>query len=162
MSTPDPSATRDAAAVRFPPPLVPLIAIAAGVLIDLAGWPLAVPAPGWVRYGGGGLLILLGIGAMIAAIGLFRRTGQDPKPWESTPEIVSTGIYRFTRNPMYLGMGLLQAGIGVVLANLWIVLFVPISWLVIFWIAIRHEEAYLESKFGETYLRYKQRVRRWL
>ena len=63
----------------------------------------------------------IGIGVMAAAIGLCRRTGQDPKPWESTPEIISTGVYRFTRNPMYAGMALLQAGIGLALASAWII-----------------------------------------
>ena len=104
----------------------------------------------------------LGIGLMAGAFGLFRRTGQDPKPWESTPEIISTGIYRFTRNPMYVSMGLLQAGLGVAFANGWVVLLVPVVWGVIYAIAIRHEEAYLERKFGSRYTDYKKSVRRWL
>ena len=63
---------------------------------------------------------------------------------------------------MYLGMGLLQAGLGVLLSNAWIVVLVPVSWLVIYLIAIRHEEAYLERKFGASYASYKASVRRWL
>jgi protein-S-isoprenylcysteine O-methyltransferase Ste14 len=99
---------------------------------------------------------------MLSAFGLFRRTGQDVKPWESTPEIISTGIYRFTRNPMYVSMALLQAGIGVALANGWVVLLVPVVSVVIYFIAIRHEEAYLEEKFGTVYTEYKSSVRRWI
>jgi protein-S-isoprenylcysteine O-methyltransferase Ste14 len=63
---------------------------------------------------------------------------------------------------MYLGMGLLQAGIGIALVNGWVVAFVPLTWLVIYFVAIRHEEAYLERKFGSAYSDYKRTVRRWL
>ncbi len=152
----------DGAAVRFPPPFVPLIALVLGVVVDLWLLPLSIPLAGGVRYGVAGLLLGLGALLMAGAFGLFRKTGQDPKPWESTPEIISTGIYRFTRNPMYVSMGLLQAGIGVALANGWVILLVPVVWVVIYFIAIRHEEAYLEGKFGNVYTEYKESVRRWL
>ncbi|MCP5067192.1 MAG: isoprenylcysteine carboxylmethyltransferase family protein [bacterium] len=153
---------RDGAAVRFPPPFVPLIALVLGGLLYGLVWPLSLPIEGPARLGLGGLLFAVGLGMMAAAFGLFRSTGQDPKPWESTPEILSTGIYRVTRNPMYVSMGLLQAGIGIALSNGWILLLVPAVWAVIYWIAIRHEEAYLERKFGSAYLGYKDSVRRWL
>jgi protein-S-isoprenylcysteine O-methyltransferase Ste14 len=108
------------------------------------------------------LAVLLGVAIGGNALHHFRRTGQDPKPWESTPEIISTGIYRFTRNPMYVGMALMQIGIGIGLGNGWIIALVPPVLVVIYMIAIRHEEAYLERKFGDTYARYKASVRRWL
>jgi len=152
----------DGAAVRFPPPFVPLIALVLGVVLHLWLLPLSIPLAGGLRYGIAGLLLGLGTMLMLGAFGLFRRTGQDPKPWESTPEIISTGIYRLTRNPMYVSMGLLQGGIGVALANGWVVLLVPVVWAVIYLIAIRHEEAYLEAKFGNVYTEYKESVRRWL
>jgi protein-S-isoprenylcysteine O-methyltransferase Ste14 len=63
---------------------------------------------------------------------------------------------------MYVSMGVMQAGIGVALANGWVIALVPIVWLVIYFIAIRHEEAYLEEKFGSVYTDYKGSVRRWL
>lgn len=152
----------DGAAVRFPPPLVPLIALVAGLAVHGFVWPLRLPLDGIARYGLAAVLAALGVALIGAALGLFRRSGQDPKPWTTTPEIIATGVYRFTRNPMYLGMGLLQAGIGVALANGWVVAFVPLSWLAIYFVAIRHEEAYLERKFGSAYLDYKKTVRRWL
>ena len=129
--------------------------------MQLWGWPLSIPLGGALRMGIAVLLLILGGVLMAAAFGLFRSTGQDPKPWLSTPEIISTGIYRFTRNPMYVSMGLLQAGIGIGLANGWVVLLVPAVWVVIYLIAIRHEEAYLEEKFGTVYTEYKASVRRW-
>ena len=124
--------------------------------------PIAWDLPDAVRGIAGGLVIVAGLALMATAFGLFRSTGQDPKPWEMTPEIISTGIYRFTRNPMYVSMGLLQAGVGLALASTWVIILVPVSWVVIYWIAIRHEEAYLEKKFGSVYLDYKASVRRWL
>lgn len=154
--------SNDGAAVRFPPPLVPLIALALGIALHLWVLPLRIPLEGALRYGLAALLLAAGVFLVVAAVGLFRRTGQDPKPWLSTPEIISTGVYRFTRNPMYVSLGLLQAGIGVALANGWVVVLVPAVWTVIYLIAIRHEEAYLEEKFGSRYTDYKASVRRWL
>jgi protein-S-isoprenylcysteine O-methyltransferase Ste14 len=152
----------DGAAVRFPPPFVYFIALALGVVAHLWLLPLSIPLVNGVRYGAAVLLLASGTALMLSAFGLFRRTGQDAKPWESTPEIISTGIYRYTRNPMYVSMGLLQAGIGVALANGWVVLLVPVAWGVIYFIAIRHEEAYLEGKFGSVYTEYKSSTRRWI
>ncbi len=152
----------DGATVRFPPPLVYLLAVIAGVV----GHAFLLPLP--LELGPGsriaGALAAAGPGAALiaGALGLFRRTGQDPKPWKSTPEVISTGVYRFTRNPMYVGMALIQIGIGIGLANGWILALVPPVLVVVYASAIRHEERYLERKFGETYLEYKRSVRRWL
>lgn len=148
--------------MRFPPPFVYLGAVVAGALLQrfVAAMPLGVPLP--LRIGATVVTAGLGVALVAAAIGLFRRTGQDPKPWESTPEIISTGIYRVTRNPMYVGMALLQASIGIGFANGWILALVPVVLVLIYTIAIRHEEAYLERKFGAAYLDYKRSVRRWL
>lgn len=152
---------RDGAAVRLPPPLVYGIALLLGAVIQaLAPWRLGLALG--ARTGAAALVAGLGVALVAAAIGLFRRSGQDPKPWESTPAIISSGIYRFTRNPMYVGMALLQAGIGIGFGNLWIVALVPPVLAVVYWTAIRHEEAYLERKFGDAYRSYKASVRRWL
>jgi len=152
----------DGAAVRFPPPLVPLIALAVGVLLHRFVRPLPIPLEGPLRYGLGLVLLTAGIAVIAAALGRFRSSGQNPEPWASTPEIITTGIYRFTRNPMYVALGLLQTGIGVALANGWIVLLVPVALAGVYQIAIRHEEAYLERKFGSIYTDYKTSVRRWI
>jgi len=157
-----PPAGHDGAAVRFPPPFVPLIALGVGIGVHALVWPLGLPVAGLVRWGLAALLLAGGVALMAGALGLFQRTGQDPKPWLATPEIISSGVYGFTRNPMYLGMGVLQAGFGVALANAWVLLLVPVTWAVIQAIAIRHEEAYLERKFGAAYIDYRSRVRRWL
>lgn len=152
----------DAAAVRIPPPLVYLAAVVLGGLLHELAWPLALPIGIGVRIAGAAVAGLAGVGFVLAAFGLFRAIGQDPAPWTPTPAVVTTGIYRRTRNPMYVGMALLQTAIAIGWANGWILLAVPAVLAIIWAIAVRHEEAYLEGKFGEEYLAYKRSVRRWL
>ncbi|MFP8870813.1 MAG: isoprenylcysteine carboxylmethyltransferase family protein [Myxococcota bacterium] len=153
---------RDGANVEFAPPLVPVIALGVGLILQHLVWTLAVPLVGFTQYAAGGLLLVAGLGLMMGAFGQFQRTGQDPKPWLSTPEVIAVGVYKWTRNPMYLSMGLLQAGVGVLISNGWVVVLVAATWAAIYKIAIQHEEAYLERKFGTSYLAYKESVRRWL
>ena len=152
----------DGASVRVPPPLVYLAALIAAGLVQRYLFPLSLNLPRGVRFAAAAVVAAIGFGLMAAAVGLFRRTGQDPKPWRSTPEIISTGVYRITRNPMYVGMALLQAGIGIVRANGWIIALVPVVLAVVYATAVRHEEAYLEETFGDAYLSYKSSVRRWI
>ncbi len=152
----------DAARVRTSPPLVFLGAAILGVVIHRYVRPMSLPLSPSARIAGAALCGVGGIGLIGAAIGLFARSGQDPKPWKPTPEIISTGIYRYTRNPMYLGMAFLLAAIGFGLANGWVFALVPPVLLLIFLTAIRHEEAYLERRFGDRYTRYRGAVRRWL
>ena len=158
MDTP----TRDGAAVRLPPPLVFLLALLLGFALQFLVTPLRPPLPGGLRVALAVALALAGLALAGAAIGLFRRSGQDPRPWESTPEVIAHGVYRYTRNPMYVGMALVQAAIGVGAANGWILALVPVSLAIVFVTAVRHEEAYLTRKFGAEYVAYTQRVRRWL
>lgn len=157
------SEARDAAAVRFPPPLIPLATILLGGVLDRV-WPIDlefVLSPP-IRYGIGGLVLTCALTLASWAIAHFRRRGQNEKPWTPTTAIVGAGPYRFTRNPMYLGMVLLCIAAAILLASEWILALTPVCALALQWFAIRPEEAYLESKFGEGYRAYKRRVRRWL
>jgi protein-S-isoprenylcysteine O-methyltransferase Ste14 len=158
MASPD----HDGATVRIPPPLLYLAIAIAGGVIHVFLYPLPIDLSLAVRGAAGAVAFLLGLAVMAPAVGLFRRTGQDPKPWIETPEIISTGIYRFTRNPMYVSMALLQVAIGVWFGSWWIIALVPVSLVSVYLIAVRHEEAYLEGKFGDGYLDYKRSVRRWI
>lgn len=154
--------TADAAAVRLPPPLVYLAAVVLGGLVHELVVPLPLPIGTGLRIAGAAVAGVAGVALVLAAFGLFRAIGQDPAPWTATPSVVTTGIYRWTRNPMYVGMGLLQTAIAIGWANGWILALVPVVLATVQATAIRHEEAYLERKFGETYLAYKRSVRRWL
>ncbi|MFU8814470.1 MAG: methyltransferase family protein [Pseudomonadales bacterium] len=156
---------RDAAAVRVFPPGVPLVTILAGVglqyLLPTAFLFAAVPAA--ARYAVGGTLVIgavLGLG--LWSVVLMRRVGQSENPWTATTAIVEAGPFRVTRNPMYLQMVLVCIGVGIMLANLWILLLTPLCGWLLYRLVIVPEERYLEGKFGASYLAYKRRVRRWL
>jgi protein-S-isoprenylcysteine O-methyltransferase Ste14 len=158
------TALPDAAAVRVFPPGVPVAAILLGVALDHV-WPLGLgfeidaPARYWV---GGAIAASAGVGLGFWSVVLFRRSGQDENPWKPTPRIVERGPFRLTRNPMYLQMLLICVGFAVMLSNGWILLLTPVAAWVLRRFAIEPEEAYLEQKFGEAYLDYKRRVRRWI
>lgn len=153
---------RDGAAVRVPPPVVYLLALLAGIGLQILAPSLRLALPWPARVVLAVVFALVGVALVGAALGLFRRSGQDPRPWESTPAVIAEGVYRYTRNPMYLGLGLVQAAIGIAVASGWIVALVPVTLAIVHVTAVRHEEAYLERKFGADYLAYKRRVRRWL
>lgn len=158
-STPGPG--KDGAAVRFPPPILPLLTIAVGV--GLQRWyPIEVGMPAPSRYWLGGLLV---IGAILVLglwpVVMFRRSGQSELPWRPTPSILEVGPYRMTRNPMYLQMVLVCIGVSTMLANGWILLLTPLCALLLQHFAILPEEVYLTEKFGEEYVAYTRRVRRW-
>ncbi len=154
----------DAARVRVFPPGVPIAALLLAVglnriwRIDLG---FSIPAP--LRYWIGGLIAVgavLGLGAW--SVVLFRRGGQSENPWKPTPAIEDRGPFRLTRNPMYLQMVLVCVGLSVALMNWWLLALTPIVGWLLERYAILPEEAYLEQKFGDTYLDYKRRVRRWI
>ena len=110
----------------------------------------------------GGVVIVVGLLLLVTANGLFVRAGTDVIPFRNVSSLVTTGIYRFTRNPMYLGMAAVLLGcaltVGVVPA-----LLVPLAFVVIVEARfIRQEEQMLRELFAEEYPAYCQRVRRWL
>jgi protein-S-isoprenylcysteine O-methyltransferase Ste14 len=150
------------AKVRFPPPLVYLISILLGVAVRYAARPLAVAAYRYLVLTVGVAVILAGLWLIVGALTLFKRTGQDPKPWKPTPEIVLSGPYRFTRNPMYLGLTCIQIGLGLALNNVWISFLAVFSLLAVHFIAVIPEENYLTEKFGDSYRGYLAKVRRYL
>ncbi len=160
----DKQSSRDAATVRVFPPAIPLIAILAGVGLQYV-WPIDIglAIPELARYWIGGVIfvaavLLLGGWSVL----LMRRSGQSENPWKPTTEILERGPYRYTRNPMYLQMVVGCVGVAVILGNLWILLLAAACAWALQVLAILPEEEYLERKFGDRYLTYKRRVRRWL
>ncbi|HKW33215.1 MAG TPA: isoprenylcysteine carboxylmethyltransferase family protein [Candidatus Acidoferrum sp.] len=149
------------AKVRFPPPLIYLAFILLGVALRFA-LPMPDPADGFIVRAAGITLILAGFWLNGYAWKLFKRTGQHPAPWKPSPELVLQGPYRFTRNPMYLGMTCIQVGLGLALNNLWISLLAALSLLAVHFVAVVPEEKYLAEKFGESYTGYVIKVRRYL
>jgi protein-S-isoprenylcysteine O-methyltransferase Ste14 len=137
------------ARVRFPPPLVFLGGIVFGLLIGVVQ-PLPAPLGVVPRLACSVVLGLLGVALILSASQLFSQTGQDPKPWMPSPELILRGPYRFTRNPMYLGMTLLQSALGVGCDNLWAILLSPVALLIVHHIAVLPEERYLRARFGRA------------
>jgi protein-S-isoprenylcysteine O-methyltransferase Ste14 len=150
------------ARVRFPPSLVFLGLIGAGVAVQRWLRPTAISLAFWPRVICGSAVALAGLLLIGAARVWFARTGQSPVPWKPSPELIVQGIYRKTRNPVYVGMTLFQLGLGAALDNPWISAFALIGLIVVHVIAIRPEERYLAQKFGESYLRYQKSVHRYI
>lgn len=148
---------RDDAGIRFPPPLIFLGFLLLGFLVDrLLDLP-PLPLPWWI----GAIVVLAGAALEAVAFGLLRRAGEDPKPWVTTGQIVESGLYARTRNPMYLGMAIIQFGLALSFGTMTGALFTFVACGVVGGTVIAREEAYLAAKFGAGYRAYQARVRRW-
>jgi protein-S-isoprenylcysteine O-methyltransferase Ste14 len=88
--------------------------------------------------------------------------GTNVQPSQPSTSLVSTGLYRISRNPMYLGMALLYAGLALLLESIVALILLPVVLVIIQTQVIVREERYLEARFGDDYVAYKGRVRRWL
>ena len=156
------SPNKDGAYVRFPPPLVFLGAVIAGAIVQRTTTPLSLSVAAGIRVAAGALILACGIGLVLSARLLFTRTGQSPIPWKPTPELILRGPYRFTRNPMYVGVTLFVVGLGLMLNDLWMSLFAAPALLAVHFIAVLPEERYLAEKFGASYGSFLATVRRYL
>lgn len=143
------------------PPIALALAIVAGLvfhwLYPLPFLPAAMPA-GWV----GGLVFLSGLALLIWSASTFRRAGTAVQASVPTTSIVADGPYRYSRNPIYVAMFIGLVGVSIGFDSLWhLILLVPF-YLVIRYGVVAREESYLARKFGDAYLGYRRRVRRWL
>ena len=98
----------------------------------------------------------------VAGVGAFRRAGTTVIPFAPSSTLVTTGVYRLTRNPMYLGLTLILAGSAWLAGSLGAFLPLPLLVGILQGGYIRAEERVLEQSFGADYVRYRSRVRRWL
>jgi protein-S-isoprenylcysteine O-methyltransferase Ste14 len=92
----------------------------------------------------------------------FRRAGTSMIPMNPTTSLVTSGPYRFTRNPMYLGMACLYVALALAFGLIWALILLPLVLLAVERLVIAKEEPYLERRFGDDYRGYKRRVRRWV
>jgi protein-S-isoprenylcysteine O-methyltransferase Ste14 len=145
------------------PPLLFLAALLLGFVSDrLLPLPFAVPEADLVHWIISGALILIGLALAAAGIRNFLRAGTPVPTNEPTHALVTTGIYRWTRNPIYLGFFLVYGGIGLAVRSPSILILAPPLAIAIRYGVVAREEAYLERRFGDAYRDYKARVRRWL
>ena len=146
--------------VRVHPPIIYAISILSGIGLNNL-WPLSMPFMLHGRFYGS---LIIAPATLIAVWSLlhFHRHDTDVRPDKPDSALITSGPYRFTRNPLYIVLSLAQITVAVWLDNLWVLLLVIPSIIVITRYAITREELYLEQLFGQKYLEYKQRVRRWL
>jgi protein-S-isoprenylcysteine O-methyltransferase Ste14 len=110
----------------------------------------------------GGVPLTAGVLLIAVSAGLFRRRNTTLNPFGESSALVQEGLYRYSRNPMYLGMLLVLSGVATGLGHLPAFIALPVFVAVVSRQNIRYEERALESRFGEDYRAYKQRVRRWI
>ena len=144
--------------------LVPPLYFLAALLLmaffhRIVPWVRILEAP--YRYGGI-VLIALALGLILWAAFLFRRAGTNIRPFLPSTALVVSGPYKFTRNPMYLGMSGVLLGAAVFMGSLSPFVVIPAFMALIAERFIIPEEEKLEAAFGRDYLDYKARVRRWL
>lgn len=152
----------DSANVRFPPPLIYLLLLVLGIWtgrkLNLPGIGLDESAVTVI----GALLAVIGIIVNLAGAGLFHKLRTAIIPFKPATKLVTSGIYGWTRNPMYLGMALIYAGIAILFDSILALALLPLVLAIIQTNVIAREEVYLERRFGDAYRDYKRRVRRWI
>jgi protein-S-isoprenylcysteine O-methyltransferase Ste14 len=152
--------TLDHANVRIPPPLIYVAGFVLGFLLERAFPVLMLPK----TPSRAAALVCVALWAILTlwSVGLFRRARTSFIPVKPTTALVVSGPYQYTRNPMYVGFVCLYLGFALWFSSFWALILLPVVIAVVQSYVIAREERYLEQKFGEEYLRYKARVRRWI
>ena len=151
---------RDSPGVVAPPPLIYPGPLVLGLLLNER---LPVPfLPRKMARGLGWPLLGSGVLLMTWFLWTLRSAGTPVNPQKLVSSLVTDGPLQYTRNPSYLSMAMIYTGIASLASAFWAILFLPATLAVIRRGVIEREERYLERRFGEEYLRYKGRVRRWI
>ncbi len=145
------------AGIQVPPPLVHVIAIVMGGALHVV-YPLSLGNAFWWAI----VPLILALWLVRLAFKQFSSTPNVAAPNQPIHQLMSQGIFRFTRNPMYLALILMHIGMALLLGSLWILLTLLPVWMWVRFTVIRKEEAYLRALFGDDYDDYCRRVRRWL
>jgi protein-S-isoprenylcysteine O-methyltransferase Ste14 len=156
-------ADRDTAGVIAPPPLLALAAVVFGLLLDglFPAYVLTVLLTFDTRVAIAAALFAAAAALVIPAILAFRGAGTHVEPWKPASALVTRGIFRLLRNPMYIGLVLGVAGLAILLASDWmLVMTVPLAVTLHFGV-VKREERYLAAKFGDAYRNYCARVSRY-
>ncbi|MGC1214918.1 MAG: isoprenylcysteine carboxylmethyltransferase family protein [Micromonospora sp.] len=154
------AATRGARVIYLPPPLYYGAGFAAGILLDrLAPLPMGGrPVTALV----GVVVGVLGLVLNFAGVGGVIRHRTTIVPHRPVAALITTGAYRWSRNPMYTGLAITYLGGALLVGSWWPVVLWPLVVLAVAWLVIRPEERYLGERFGQAYAAYRARVRRWL
>lgn len=144
----------------MPPPFFYALGLLAGLGLELA-FPVDGPSTA-VRVGVAAVGVALTVMLNIRAVVRFSRAGTSVNPYNPTRALVTDGPFRITRNPIYLGIACLYVAIAVGFSLIWALALLPVVILAVDRLVIVREERFLERRFGEEYLAYKRRVRRWI
>ncbi len=153
--------TPASADVRVAPGVYYLAGLLLGFAVDLWVWS-PVSMPRWLSVWGGSLALVAGAAVGIAGGLSLRLAGTAFDPMKPTTTLVTTGVFRWSRNPTYLGLTLAYAGIALVGNSVWPLVLLPFVLALFQRRVIRREERYLARVFGPTYEAYARRVRRWI
>ena len=154
--------TRDHPGVIAPPPLIYLGFLLAGYGV---GQLVSEPSLGLdvsLRRGLAFVLVIAGLLLDGIAAGTFRRLGTPPEPWKPTTALATGGLYKFSRNPIYVGFGITYAGFALAMDSPVALALLAPCLIVVDRFIIQREERYLSAKFGAPYQAYQGKVRRWL
>jgi protein-S-isoprenylcysteine O-methyltransferase Ste14 len=149
--------------IVVPPPLLLGAFYGAGWLLEeyARRLALAVPASSALRLTGEALIILGAILSLWAVLA-FTRARTTLLPFRPAAALVTSGPFRFSRNPMYVGMTTVYVGAALAMNMAWPLLLLPVALVALFRLVIVREEEYLERAFTDAYGAYRSRVRRWL
>ena len=153
-------AAPDNSGVRFPPPLIYVLGLLAGWLLERKH-PLA-PLPRNFAIAAGIVLLIAGLALARLGARAIWKANSSIIPMRPTTAIVSDGVYRFTRNPMYVSMVVIYVGIALLIRAPWALVLLPVVVIAVDRLVIAKEESYLRGKFGDIYVNYCSRVRRWI
>jgi protein-S-isoprenylcysteine O-methyltransferase Ste14 len=143
----------------LPPTYLLISILVMGLLKFLLPMAMIIPAPWNLK---GIILLILGLSINVFAENAFRSAGTTVKPFEESALLVTDGIYRFTRNPMYLGFGAILIGSALLLGSVTPFLIIPLFILLMDRNFIIVEERMLEAKFGKVWREYETQTRRWI
>jgi len=145
------------------PPFLYLACLLLGLVLDREfPLPLILPEASLIRWAVGGGLILIGVAIVAAGVRNFSRAATPVPSNQPVRALVTTGIHGRSRNPIYVGMFLLYAGIGMAARGPWVLILALPLVIILRYGVVAREETYLERRFGDAYRDYKARVRRWL
>jgi protein-S-isoprenylcysteine O-methyltransferase Ste14 len=145
---------------RIPPPVFFLGAVITMILLNLFA-----PIGRWLDYPWryfGIIVIILGFSLSLGSGIFFRKLGTNPRPGSKANLIVTKGPFKYTRNPMYLGLITMLIGISILLGTFSPFIVIPILFLILHNQFVLREEKWMEEWFGESFLEYKRKTPRWL
>lgn len=152
----------DIPGVVAPPPLIFAGFLVGGLALDALSGDLGINLPAWLRSLAAILLAAAAAVVLLDALRRFRRAGTRVEPWQTSTAMVTGGVYRRSRNPIYLAMAMAYLAVALAANGIFALLLLVPALVVIDVGVVRREERYLEARFGEPYFRYKMAVRRWV